>query len=104
MATRQRRNRSLSRLVLPLFCITLSAYFIYHSTTGKYGLESHKNTVERSLDLESELASLKQERQKLGKRVVLLRNGSMERDMLDEQSRYNLNLLHQDEIVIMRNN
>ncbi|MDJ0613033.1 MAG: septum formation initiator family protein [Rhizobiaceae bacterium] len=102
MATRQRKNSNLHRLVIPVFCLTLSAYFYYHSTIGKFGLESHRQTVERSLELEFRLASLRQDREELEKRVMLLKNGSIERDMLDEQARYNLNLLHGDEIVLMR--
>ncbi len=102
MATRQRKNSNLHRLFIPIFCLTLSAYFYYHSTTGKYGLESHKQTVERSLELQFKLASLQSEREELENRVLLLKNGSIERDMLDEQARFNLNLLHEDEIVIMR--
>ena len=104
MATRQRRNSNLHRLFLPVFCLTLSAYFYYHSMIGKYGLESHKLTTERSIELQFKLASLQHEREELENRVLLLKNGSIERDMLDEQARYNLNLLHKDEIVIMRNN
>lgn len=102
MATRQRRNSNLNRLILPIFCITLSSYFYYHSTTGKYGLESYRLTNERSLQLQFELVDLEKERAELVNRVALLKNGSIERDMLDEQARYNLNLLHPDEIVIMR--
>jgi len=102
LATRQRKNSNLYRLFIPVFCLTLSAYFYYHSTVGKYGLESHKQTVERSLELQFRLASLQDEREELENRVLLMKNGSIERDMLDEQARYNLNLLHSDEIVLMQ--
>ncbi len=102
MSTRQRKNSQLHRLILPALCLTLSAYFFYHSTTGRFGLESYQVTTERSLDLQFELADLRQEREELEKRVQLLKNGTIERDMLDEQARYNLNLLHKDEIAIMR--
>ena len=102
MATRQRRNSNLHRLFIPIFCLTLCAYFYYHSMIGKYGLGSHQQTMERSLELQFKLASLQKQREELENRVSLLKNGSIERDMLDEQARYNLNLLHRDEIVIMR--
>ena len=102
MATRQRKNSHLHRLIIPALCITLSSYFFYHSTTGKYGLESHRLTVERSLELQFELAALEREREELSNRVALMMNGSLERDMLDEQTRYQLNYAHGDEIVVMR--
>ena len=101
MSTRQRKNSYFHRLILPVVCLTLSAYFVYHSTTGKYGLKSHAETQERYLDLQFELADLQGKREELENKVLLLKNGSIERDMLDEQARYNLNLLHKDEIAIM---
>ena len=102
MSTRQRKNHNFHRLIIPAFCITLSAYFYYHSVTGRYGLESYHETVKQSRELETKLATLRKEREKLSNRVVLLKNGSIERDMLDEQVRYNLNMLHPDEVAIMK--
>ena len=103
MLTRQRKNHNLHRLIVPAFCIALSAYFYYHSLTGRYGTQSHDHTVEEISELKVQLASLREVKEELEHRVRLLKNGSIERDMLDEQVRYNLNMLHQDEIVIMRN-
>ena len=57
---------------------------------------------ERAIQLENQLAGLKVTREKLASRVRLLKDGNIERDMLDEQARYQLNFLHEDEIVIMR--
>ena len=89
-------------MFIPVFCLAVSAYFIHHSLNGKFGLHSHGEAVDRALELEFRLASLKTERDELQNRVVLLKNGSIERDMLDEQVRYNLNLLHPDEFVLSR--
>ena len=78
------------------------AYFTYHSLTGRHGLRSHDKAVDRAVMLEFKLAALREERDQLVKRVGLLKNGSLEKDMLDEQARYHLNLLRSDEIAIMR--
>ncbi|MEL7429018.1 MAG: septum formation initiator family protein [Pseudomonadota bacterium] len=102
MATRQRKNTYAHRLVIPVLCTVLTAYFLYHSTTGRYGLTSHQKTVERSLELQFELAGLEKTRDELSNRTALLMNGSLERDMLDEQIRYQLNMLHDDEIAVFR--
>ena len=58
--------------------------------------------VDDALALEYKLAALSEERSQVVKRVNLLKNGSIEKDMLDEQARYHLNLLRDDEIAIMR--
>lgn len=102
MSTRQRRNSNLHKLILPLFCAILSSYFIYHSMIGKYGLESHTKTLETAKKLELRLASLRKESAELKTRVKLLMDGSIEYDILDEQARYHLNLIQDDEIVIMK--
>ncbi|MEM7068331.1 MAG: septum formation initiator family protein [Pseudomonadota bacterium] len=102
MSTRQKKNSKVYRLFFPCFCILLIGYFLHHSLNGKYGSNSHEKAVEEAIVLEFKLAALQQERDLLVKRVKLLKNGSIEKDMLDEQARYHLNLLHSDEIAIMR--
>ena len=87
---------------MPVLCATLSSYFAYHSMIGKYGLESHRLMTERAVQLEYRLAALREESAERQSRVKLLVDGSIEYDMLDEQARYQLNLLHEDEIAIMR--
>ena len=69
---------------------------------GKYGLDSYKKTSEKAIQLEYRLAALRDESSELKSRVKLLLDGSIEYDMLDEQARYHLNLIQDDEIVIMK--
>ena len=69
---------------------------------GRHGLNSHQKALETTASLELKLANLQEESAKLKKRVKLLMDGSIEYDMLDEQARYHLNLIQDDEIVIMR--
>ena len=103
MSTRQKKNSHAPRLVFPLICILISAYFFHHTVNGRYGLTSREQAEATTLRLEFRLAELTGERKVLAHRVSLLKNGSIEKDMLDEQARYHLNLLREDEIVIMRN-
>jgi len=46
--------------------------------------------------------ALQEESSELKSRVKLLVDGSIEYDMLDEQARYHLNLIQNDEIVLMK--
>jgi len=80
----------------------LSCYFAYHSMIGRHGLNSYRTTSEHAIQLEYKLAALQAESAALKSRVKLLLDGSIEYDMLDEQARYHLNMLQDDEIVIMR--
>ena len=102
MSTRQTKNSNLHRVFLPVICALLSSYFVYHSMIGKYGWESHKKTSEQAIQLEYRLAALRNQSAELKSRVKLLLDGSIEYDMLDEQARYHLNLIQDDEIVIMK--
>ena len=102
MSTRQKKNSLAPRLLLPLVCLLISAYFFHHAINGRYGLTSHKEAEATTLKLQYQLAELTKQRETLAQRVSLLKNGSIEKDMLDEQARYHLNLLREDEVVIMR--
>lgn len=53
-------------------------------------------------ELESDLEELIAERQELVARVSLLRPESLDPDMLDERARLNLNLVHANELVVLR--
>ncbi len=76
------------------------AYIGYHMIQGEHGLyalmvQSHRKEV-----VEAELAKTRAEREKLEHRVSLLRPGTLDRDLLDEQSRRYLGVVSKDEIVV----
>lgn len=85
-----------------MLCVLLLAYFVHHAMTGRFGMESLARLDQETQRLEFELAAVTAQRQSLEARVLLLHDGTMERDMLDEQARYHLNMLASDEIAIMR--
>ncbi|MGO6904352.1 septum formation initiator family protein, partial [Rhizobium ruizarguesonis] len=49
---------------------------------------------------DKELAILKAKREHLENQVALLSDGSLDKDMLDEKARYQLNMSRADEIVV----
>ena len=102
MSTRQKRNNPFARVAIPLVCAVLLAYFAFHSWNGRYGIKSMRETSEEIVRLEFELARVSTERKALDARVRLLRDGTIERDMLDEQARSVLNLVNRDELVVLR--
>ena len=76
------------------------AYLGFHTLQGEHGLytllvQKHRKTV-----VEAELTKTRTEREKLEHRVSMLRPETMDRDLLDEQSRRYLGVVGKDEIVI----
>ena len=102
LSTRQRKNNPFARLAVPAICSLLIAYFLFHAWSGRYGIEAMRQLEEERTRLEFELVRIKEQRAALEARVMLLRDGTIEKDMLDEQARQMLGLVGSDEIVILR--
>ena len=102
MWTRQHRPRKTGRLIVPTLCAGFLAYFGYHIYHGEFGIDSKAHLRERAAVLQVELDKLKGERTMLEAKVRMLHDGTIDKDMLDEQARRALNLSHADEITLMR--
>ena len=101
MWTRHHKRRNTGRLIVPAIAIAVLSYFGFHAYRGDYGLNAKERLADRIVHLEAELAGLEGTRGKLEERLSLLNDGTLERDMLDEQARGALNLSRTDEITIM---
>jgi len=104
MWTRHHKRRNTGRLIVPAITIVVLSYFGFHAYQGDYGLNAMGHLEARSKQLETELDSLLKTRTKLEERLALINDGTLERDMLDEQARRTLNFAREDEIVIFRKN
>ncbi|MHB0950380.1 MAG: FtsB family cell division protein [Allorhizobium sp.] len=100
MWTRHHKNRKLGRFVLPVVTVAFLSYFGYHSIHGDYGLIAAQDFEKLRFKRSAELAELVSRREKLERQVELMSDGSLERDMIDEKARYQLNVSRPDEIVI----
>jgi cell division protein FtsB len=101
MWTRQHKKRNTGRLIVPAISTVFLAYFGFHAYHGAFGIYSKYGLEARTAELLAELETVKTERIELERRVQLLHDGTLEKDMLDEQARRALNLSHADEITIM---
>lgn len=101
MWTRQRRRSPLRHFILPVLASGVLAYFGHHALSGSLGLASKQRYETQIASLEAELASLEQRRLALDKKTSMLRDGSLEHDMIDEQARRMLGLSRANEIVIL---
>jgi len=100
MWTKQRRRSNAGRFILPLLSISIMTYFAYHIYHGQYGLNTHESVDHQIRLLEKERDRLRQERTAWQDRVNLLKDGSIEKDMLDEYARHSLNIAKINELII----
>jgi cell division protein FtsB len=102
MWTRQYKKRNTGRLIVPAITLVVLGYFGFHAWHGEYGIYSKYRLDERVTQLDRELESVRAVRTRLESRVRLLQDGTLEKDMLDEQARRSLNRANMDEVVILR--
>jgi cell division protein FtsB len=102
MWTRQTRRSPFRHLVLPVLTCGVLAYFSHHAVNGSLGLASKEKYEDEIVFLQKELTDLEMRRRALEKKTAMLRDGSLERDMIDEQARRLLGVTRANEIVILR--
>lgn len=102
MWTRQHKQRNTGRLIVPAITAAFLSYFGFHAFNGEFGIYSKYQLQDRALELQAELTSVQKQRSDLERRVQLLHDGTLEKDMLDEQARRALNMSTPHEITIMR--
>ncbi len=101
MWTRHHKRRNTGRLIVPAITGLFLAYFGFHAYHGEYGIYSKYQLDARIAEEQSRLDRLVSARTKLEGRIALLQDGSLEKDMLDEQARRSLNLARENEVVIL---
>ena len=102
MWTRQRRHNSLPRLILPVSTAVFLTYFGYHALYGGNGLYSKHIVEAQTRELQAKLDGVSARRTALQQQVALLSDGTVEKDMLDEQARRALNMAQPGELVILK--
>jgi cell division protein FtsB len=100
--TRQHRRRRTGVLIVPAITAAFLAYFGFHAFHGEFGIYNSHRLDAQAAALKEQLAGIKAEREELEQQVQLLHDGTIEKDMLDEQARRALNLSREDEVTIYR--
>ena len=101
MSVRSNKRLSITRFIAPLASLMILGYFGFHAFNGHYGIRANVVMEAKIVELDKVLKQRIQEREYLASRVALLREGTMERDMIDEQVRRQLGMARPDEIVLM---
>jgi cell division protein FtsB len=100
--TRHRRRNTAPRLILPVLTVLFVSYFGYHALYGPSGLYSRHVIEDQTMQLQTKLDVLVDRRKALQQQVALLSDGSVEKDMLDEQARRALNMAQPGELVVLK--
>lgn len=101
MWTRQYKRSPLRHAVIPAIAIVALGYYGFHGITGNLGLQSKQEYEARLAGLEAELSALTSERARLETRTQALSDGSLQRDMIDEQARLALGLVQDNEVILL---
>ena len=88
-------------MVLPAVCLMVLGYFAFHGVEGDYGLYALQKLKQRENSLNAKLAELASERERMEKRVALMRPESLDPDMIDEKARQSLNMAHRNDRIII---
>lgn len=86
--------------VVPVFCVSLVGYFVYHLVQGDRGLIALSHLNRDISQLETDVVVAKAEREAIERKTKLLRPNSIDPDMLDERARAELGFSRSDEVVI----
>ena len=101
MVTRTRLRAALTALGLYTVVALLIGYFGVNAYTGARGLKAKQDIARKLADLTSELGRTKAERQRWEQKVSLLRDQSIDPDLLDERARAKLGYVHPRDLTLM---
>jgi cell division protein FtsB len=90
-----------TRLMKPLLWMLVAFYMGYHTLHGERGLYALMRDKGEVAYLTEELAKTKAKREKMELRVTHLRDGSLDRDLLDEQMRRMMGVMKKGELVVL---
>ena len=103
MSVRPAKRFSPSRFLVPFLTLLVICYFAFHAFHGQYGIQADLAMQQEIDRLELELSGRVAERKSLSRRVTPLVSGStLDRDMVDEHVRRQLNVIRQDEVILSR--
>ncbi|MBE7185509.1 MAG: septum formation initiator family protein [Methylobacterium mesophilicum] len=102
MWTKQHKQRGLGLLIVPVIAVCFLSYFGFHAYRGEYGINATYRYQAREAELSAQLDEVRGRREAIERRVRMIQDGTLDKDMLDEQARRALSLSQADEITIMR--
>lgn len=100
MVVRTRLRALMIPVVLYVVCGLSSSYFIWHALNGQRGLKARDDYMQRLAELDSTLTDLRAERARWRLKIDLVRGETIDRDLVEEESRAMLGRVHKNEVVV----
>ena len=98
---RSRRIRTwLLQVGLWALIVALMGYFGYHGVHGERGLNARRGFDAEIAALQAELSGLEARKQALQRQVHRLEPSSVDRDVLDEETRQSLGWMHPNDRIL----
>jgi len=88
--------------MLVIIGICLSVYFSYHLVAGHRGYVSLMSLESQIEQAQAKQAQLIKEREAIEKKVVMMRPGSIDRDLLEERVRFVLGYHRPEEVILLQ--
>ena len=101
MLQRVKQTLNLKRFMRPLLLVFCGFYLTYHALNGDKGIYAYLVESRKQAQLESELAAVTQERQRMDRRVAQLQPNNLDLDLLDEQMRRRMGLAREGELLVI---
>ena len=93
----------LKKNMVAIIALSLSLYFAYHLVAGPRGYFKLKELEYQISQSSERLDAAQSERSNIEKKVVLMRPGTMCRDLLEERVRYVLGYSTKEEYLLLHN-
>lgn len=88
-------------IAMPVVMASILGYFGYHAVEGNNGLRANARLTQEIITLEKKAALVHDQRERLERRVALLRPDNLDPDLLAEQARKVLGYAHPDEVIVL---
>ena len=92
----------LRKNLMAVIGICLSFYFCYHLVAGQRGYFRLMSLERQIVEVTAQHDTVKAEREAVEKKVVMMRPGSIDRDLLEERIRYVLGYRYADEFILLQ--
>ncbi|QIB35708.1 FtsB family cell division protein [Ancylobacter pratisalsi] len=102
MIIRTRWRSILQTVTLHLGAAVLIGYFAFQGYNGQYGLLARRGFERQLTELTAERDQLRAHREAIESKVRLLSPERIDADLLDEEARALLNLVHPKDLVLLR--
>jgi cell division protein FtsB len=103
MVVKTRLRSILVPIIFYLVSGGASGFFVWQASIGDRGLNAKAHYQQQMATLTAQLANLQEEHKALQHKVELMRDSSLDRDLLDEEARAKLDRVDKSDLLVFTN-